>query len=316
MITLSHKSKQYLLVALKVFILTLTFGYIYAKMNSDDSIEFETFINTITNKGRPAIGKIIFFIGLATANWSLEILKWQTVASNVKPMSLKTAMKQSLASLTISLATPNRIGDYGAKAYFFETSKRKQILLLNFFSNSTQMAITSIFGIIGLLYLVVEFSLELSAWKLMLFGLFVAILLILGYVFKQKELLIKGFTINKVLLYFKKLPSGVKIKTVLYSLGRYMIFSFLFYELLLFFGAEITLENAIFMIASMYLLVSIIPTLFIFDVVIRGGVAVWLFSMVEIPELSVLCAVLAMWLLNFVLPSILGSFYVISHKPK
>jgi hypothetical protein len=64
----------------------------------------------------------------------------------------------------------------------------------------------------------------------------------------------------------------------------------------------------------MYLFVSVIPTIFIFDLVVRGGVAVWLFSMVGVSELTILSTVLSMWLLNFVFPAIWGSFYVANYK--
>ena len=63
------------------------------------------------------------------------------------------ATKQSLASLTLSLITPNRIGEYGAKALYYTNDKRKQILLLNFAGNFYQLIITIVLGAIGLVYL-------------------------------------------------------------------------------------------------------------------------------------------------------------------
>jgi hypothetical protein len=74
--------------------------------------------------------------------------------------------------------------------------------------------------------------------------------------------------------------------------------------------------EAIPLILSMYLLVSVIPSVFIFDVVVRGGVAVWLFSLAEVNELIVLSTVLVMWILNFVFPAIVGSILLIKHKPE
>jgi hypothetical protein len=89
----------------------------------------------------------------------------------------------------------------------------------------------------------------------------------------------------------------------------------MFYGMLLFFNANIPFSEAMPLIFAMYLLVSILPTLFIFDVVIRGGVAVWLFSFAGIPELTVLSAVLAMWLFNFVIPALFGGFFVLTYQP-
>ena len=44
------------------------------------------------------------------------------------------------------------------------------------------------------------------------------------------------------------------------------------------------------------------------------SVAVFLFSQLGIDELTVLCIVLIMWILNFVLPSIVGSYYLMKLK--
>ena len=67
-------------------------------------------------------------------------------------------------------------------------------------------------------------------------------------------------------------------------------------------------------ISSMYLLASIIPSIFIFDVAIKGSVAVYLFSFVYINEVIILSITTIMWILNFVLPSIIGSYYVLRFK--
>ena len=315
MIAVPHKAKQYLLAAIKVLVLAITFGYIIYKLKNNTSIGFSEFKAAIFTKGNISIYSLLLFVFLASANWFFEILKWKTLVSTFEKIDFKTALKQSLASLTVSLATPNRIGEYGAKALFFENKKRKKILLLNFFSSVAQMFITTFFGIFGLLYLLRNFNISYSVVTVCYFGIGVILLFTVGYYFKEKELLLKGFSIAKTIQFFKKIPFQRKFKTVLFSAFRYVIFSGMFYGLLLFFGGEISFSEAIPLIFAMYFLVSIVPTLFIFDVVIRGGVSVWLFSFAGVPELIVLSTVLAMWLLNFVMPSLLGSLFVITYQP-
>ncbi|KJJ37856.1 hypothetical protein [Aequorivita vladivostokensis] len=315
MIAVPHKAKQYLLAAAKVLVIALTFGYIFFKLKNNSTLGFSDFTATVLSKGSIAAYSLLFFALLATANWFFEILKWQTLVSTFEKMNFKTALKQSLASLTVSLATPNRIGEYGAKALFFESKKRKKILLLNFFSSAAQMFVTSFFGFFGLLYLLRNFNISYSVATLCYFGIGIILLFAVGYYFKEKELLLKGFSIAKVIQFFKKIPLQIQFKTLLFSTFRYAIFSGMFYGLLLFFGVNIAFWEAIPLIFAMYFLVSILPTLFIFDVVIRGGVAVWLFSFAGVAELVVLSTVLAMWIFNFVLPSLLGSFFVLTYQP-
>ena len=313
MIALSNKSKQYGSIALKVLILSIAFVYIYKKITADETIPLLDFIDTVQSKNK---WFIILFLGFAIGNWILEILKWKTVVSAIKKISFREATRQSLTSLTISLATPNRIGEYGAKAYFFKSKHRKKILLLNLFSSLWQMLVTSVLGITGLVYIAKKYSLSLSPLKIVISIVLFFIVLIFGYFFKEKELIVKGLSITKVINYFKNMPRYIQIKIGVLSALRYLIFSSLFIIILFFFGAKISLQDAIFLVFAMYVLSSIVPSVFIFDTVVKGGVAVGLFSLVGVSQWIVLCTVLSMWILNFGLPAICGSFYVIAHKSK
>ncbi|WP_313112941.1 lysylphosphatidylglycerol synthase domain-containing protein [Aequorivita sediminis] len=314
MTTESYKAKQYLLASAKALILVITFGYIFYKLKNSPTVNLVDFISLIQKKGSNVIYFLSLFLGLTAANWFFEILKWQTLVSTIEKINFKTAMKQSLASLTVSLATPNRVGEYGAKVLFFERLKRKKILFLNFLSGTAQMLATVIFGVIGLFYFLRNFKVDYSIALFLYFGLGLITILCIAYYFNKKKLKNKHLINSKAILFFKKIPFHVKLKTIVFSIFRYVIFSGMFYCMLLFFGADIAFVEAMLLIFSMYLLVSILPTLFIFDVVIRGGVAVWVFSFAGISELVVLPTVLAMWFFNFVLPSILGSLYVVTYQ--
>lgn len=310
-----RKTKQYLLALAKVLVLAITFGYIFYRLRNNPDLDFSEFINGIVAKGFSASYFLLFFLLLATFNWVFEILKWKNLASTIQKIDFKTALKQSLASLVVSLATPNRIGEYGAKALFFEKADRKKVLLLNFYSNATQLAATVLFGLIGVSYFLFNYEVSYSYGALIFIVIALVSVGVAGYYFRDKEFFLKGFSIANIFRFFQKLPNFLKLKVFVFSVLRYFIFSYMFYGLLLFFGAEVSFFTAMALIFAMYFLVSIVPTIFIFDVVVRGGVAVWLFSYAGVSELIVLSTVLAMWIFNFVLPSILGAFYVLTYKP-
>jgi hypothetical protein len=304
MILMLHKSKHYLLLTLKVIILGLTSTYVFVKISKHSTPEIISFFEQLQISNGISFWAIISFLGLTMANWFF-----------VQTITYRTAMKQSLYALTVSMATPNRVGDYGAKALFYDPKDRKKVLFLNFYSNSIQMMVTLFFGIFGLLYIIQRFGLTFSYAKLTV-GLCIGlILLLLGYRFKEQQLIINGLTISKVIDKITSFPSALKLKTIAYSILRYLIFSFLFYRILVFYGASITYLDAIPVIFAMYLLVSIVPTFFIFDVIVRGGVAIWLFSFLGIQEVIVISTVLTMWALNFVIPSIIGGYYLFSYSP-
>jgi hypothetical protein len=64
----------------------------------------------------------------------------------------------------------------------------------------------------------------------------------------------------------------------------------------------------------MYIIASIIPTVFILDLVIKGTVAVWLFSYANANEFLILAITSIMWCLNFAIPAVIGSYFVMNFK--
>lgn len=309
----SHKSTQYWLVALKVSLLVLALGYIFLKVRDENTIVLKNLTASFQVSNLPYW---LLFICLATLNWLLEIYKWKISVTTWFPLKFKEAFKQSLGSLTASLITPNRIGEYGAKALFFKPKDRKKIVFLNFVHSSSQMLVTLLFGVPALFYFIWKFSITIAISKMILLLSLFSILLFLGYVYRKKQLGIKGLSIENFWKKFKEISIVRKLKILLLSVARYLIFSFLFYQLLQFFGGSILLKDATIVIFTMYLLVSVIPSFFVLDVVIRGGVAVWLFSFVGVSEILVLSTVFFMWLLNTVIPAIVGSYFVLTFKPK
>ena len=123
MVALSHKAKQYGWFALKVFILSVAFIYIYRKVVLQDIASWGIMVDAVRTK---SFGYLFLFLGITIANWFFEIKKWQTITTVIKKISFAEAAKQSLAALTVSLATPNRIGDYGAKFFILKNNTEKK----------------------------------------------------------------------------------------------------------------------------------------------------------------------------------------------
>ncbi|GAA4268372.1 lysylphosphatidylglycerol synthase domain-containing protein [Hyunsoonleella aestuarii] len=255
---------------------------------------------------------LAFLLFLSTFNWFFEILKWQILVSILKKISYKEALEQSLASLTASLFTPNRIGEYGAKAMYYIGDLRKDILLLNLVGNMMQMGVTLIFGIMGLLLFVSNNELHLRRYNFNLLAIIIIITGALLYFFtKNSTFSIRGYSLQKIKNHFQKLPQRNLRIAFAFSFIRYIIFSFQFFVLMRMFQVDIAYYDCMIAISTMYLLASIVPSIFILDVLVKGSVAVYIFSLLEINELTILCIVTLMWLFNFVFPSIVGSYYVL-----
>ncbi|WP_338356553.1 lysylphosphatidylglycerol synthase domain-containing protein [Yeosuana marina] len=309
---LTYKSKQLFFVLIKISLVVAAFYFIYKKLTKNSDLNFYDFLLFLSKNNSFSLKNITFLIILSILNWFFEILKWQELVSFIQKISFKKALEQSLGSLTASLFTPNRIGEYGAKAIYFRRPLRKRILLINLLSNFLQMGITTILGIIGLLFFYRSYNINLSINSLIIIAsIIVFTLVLIVFLFRKNNFSVKGFPLEKIRQFIISFPINKFVLATVFSLLRYLIFSFQFYYLLTLFGIDISYLNAMMVVTSMYLLASIIPSIFVFDVVIKGSIAVYLFSFIGVEELISLSVVTLMWILNFVLPSIIGSYYVL-----
>ncbi|GAA4888527.1 lysylphosphatidylglycerol synthase domain-containing protein [Flaviramulus aquimarinus] len=313
MYNLPYKTKQFFFVLIKLSIVGGAFYFIYHKIASNSVLSFSDFIDFLTKKHIFSLKNVSFLVFLSIFNWFFEILKWKNLVSFVKTIRFKNALEQSLGALTASLFTPNRIGEYGAKAIYYTINLRKRIMLINLLSNVLQMSVTTILGGLGFYFFILEYNPDVNYYKLARFLVILLMAFILiGFGMIKNTFSIKGFSLVKIKYFIADYPKNQLVLGFLFSLVRYAVFSFQFYFLLHLFEVNITYFNAMVIIASMYLIVSVVPSVFIFDVVIKGSVAVYLFSFIQVSELTVLSIITLMWLFNFVLPSVFGSYYVLN----
>lgn len=311
----SYKTKQFLFVLIKISIVAGALFFIYTKLIENEQLTLSEFINFLKELDTFSLYNIFVVLILSDLNWGFEVLKWKSLVKNVKRISFISALEQSLAGVTASLITPNRIGDYGAKAIYYPKPLRGKIVLLNLLGHMSQMTITTVFGIIGLIIFVNKYQINIDYFKV---GRFVLILVLIFGLFifglKKQRFTIKGHSTQQIFEFIRSLPNDAHVYNLGYALIRYLIFSYQYYYLLLMFGVEVNYLNAMVLITSMYFLASVIPTMTFFDVVIKGSVAVFLFNYVEVNELTILSITTIMWLLNFGIPSLFGSYFVLNFK--
>ena len=314
--SVSHKSKQLFGFAIKLAIVIGAGYFIYNKLMHDSQLDFDTFVAQVKASQLFSVTTTLVLCLATFLNWFVEIIKWKTLATHIKFISIWESTAHSLGGLTASLFTPNRVGEYGAKALYFHKSERKHVLGLNFLGNMAQLVTTVFFGLIGFSIFVAEFGVELPWQKIARMSIFV---LLFGGIFlvmsKQKRFQIKGYTWKRLRDFMRNISGEIHLKNMSFSIIRYVIFAHQFYFLLLLFGLNTSYFIAMSAITAMYLITSLIPMLFIFDVVVKGSVAVWLFGYLNVPELSILSVVLLMWIFNFVIPSIFGSYFVLNFNP-
>lgn len=261
-----------------------------------------------------SVKNVVVLLVLTALNWYFEILKWKSLSSYVRENSFKETAKESLASFTAAIFTPSRIGEYGAKCLYYSRSYWKKIVFLNFLGNMGQLFVTYFFGIAGLLYLITTLDLPLPVFNASAVGLLLILPFAIYWAMKRFKVRLKGFSVQRLEESFHEVPQKIRTDTVLFATLRYLIFTHQFYFLLLLFQVDLPYALVISAVFSVYLLASVIPTMIIFDAVIKGGFAIWIFGLLNVPEIIVMSVVLTAWILNFGAPGFAGSYFVLKYR--
>ncbi|MGM0634568.1 MAG: hypothetical protein ACQESK_00780 [Bacteroidota bacterium] len=239
-------------------------------------------------------------------NWFFESLKWQELVSSRFEITLKKAVKEQLAAQSLAIFTPNRIGEFGAKALFYSPNKRSDILTFTFLGNLFQLLTTVFFGIFGLAFLVYH-QVDIDYSNVLWFVFFTAILLLFLTLSRKKWKDLKWIQpIKKALC----LPRKHTCKLALFSCLRYVVFSHQFYFLALVFGVDLPYETFMLLLFSTYFLASVIPSAFLLDMGIKAGIGSFLFSEFGVLPSLIIGITALLWIANAVLPAIIGNFFL------
>ncbi|MCG9791632.1 lysylphosphatidylglycerol synthase transmembrane domain-containing protein [Flavobacterium algicola] len=309
MISIPHKTKQFLVLLVKILIVGGAFYFIYNQLANNDKLDWAQFIS-IFNKNKSVTG-VGFLLLLSVLNRYFEILKWQNLASFIKPITVREATKQVLAALTAGIFTPNGVGEYAGKALYYEKNETKQVIFLNLICNGIQMVLTIIIGLFGLLYYNALYNVITT--KTVGF-IFLALLIIVALIFSIKKITIKGYSIEKLIRKINEIPKRIHQKNIFLGICRYLVFSHQYYFLFIAFDVDLPYLTLMSAVTSVYFLASSLPTFQFLDFAVKGSVAIYFFGILGVNEWVIIFVSTLMWFLNVVIPVIFGSFYVLNFK--
>lgn len=309
--SIPHKAKQFLVFTVKVVIVCAAFFFIYKQLTEHNQLNRSRFLLLFEKKW--TLGSVLFILLLSVLNRLLEILKWKNLVGSFQTITLWQATAQVLGALTAGIFTPNGLGEYAGKALFFEKAKAKKIVFLNLLCNGIQMILSLFFGAFGLLYFNSKYAVITAQTILLLFSV---LTLLIAVSFFIRRLTIKGYSLEKIVHKVNLLPRKIHHRNILLGLARYLVFSHQYYFLFLAFDVHQPYLIMMAAIAGVYLIASVLPSFQFLDFAVKGSVAVYFFGLLGINEWIVIFITSLMWLLNVVIPVILGSFFVLNFKVK
>ena len=253
---------------------------------------------------------------LLALNFSLETFRWKSLADHVTTEPFLRVFASYMAGIACALFTPAGLGDYPARIIYLHPKSTGKL-------RYTAVAVTGFiaqyltvlfFGIVSLCINVVnQFNPRLNV--LVWFALPLAFIMIWTYLKAERILAwLAAFRIfRKLALYHelaKRLPASLKLKVILLSATRFIVYNAQFLLFLHAFGVTFPLWHGAVLTSLFFFTMTLIPSFALVEVGIRGGIALLLFSSVSGNSIGILSASTLLWLCNIILPAIPGAFCI------
>ena len=256
------------------------------------------------------------------ANWLIESVKWKIIIKPLQDISLRQSVKAICSGITLSIFTPNRIGEYGGRVFYLKPINRIRAVFATMIGSYANILSVIIFGVAGILLQLKFLQTSITMSKPL-----ISLLAILGFVlafflyYNLKH--IPKLTNRKwfksrarnILNIFTKYSTKVLSQLLGLSLLRYLVFATQYLLLLKIFGIKLSLLVGYAKMGLIYLTQTIIPTIAVAELGIRGNVALFFLKDVLMDEkmrIGVISATFSLWLINLIIPAIFGAFFILN----
>jgi hypothetical protein len=273
----------------------------------------------------PSLFYLVAVAALMFVNWGLEAIKWKTCVQPVQPVSFRTSFRAVLAGVSFAVSTPNRMGEYLGRVLYMQEGSRMKVIALTILGSISQLIITLIFGLSGLLVLndsILSSGLAgSSTWlSLVITGGGLALLLLLFFYFR-----VHWFTrwmdkippVKKYAWVFSGLDTlnaTILLRLLSLSLARYLVFALQYGLLFKFFGVEVTAGQGFWALAIVFFMMAVIPAIALFEIVQKVYITKEVFAMFTANVLGINLVTTTIWFINLVIPAIIGSVLILGIK--
>lgn len=268
-----------------------------------------------------------FVVLMLFLNWGLEALKWQLLLSPLEKINFSTSLKSVFAGCSVTMLTPNRTGEFGGRILFLRPENRIKAISATIVGSISQLTITIIIGVIA----IISLKNATASYKLIkelpwIFNQYVILIsslagFILLTIFLRLDFLVKYLghisMLKKISEHFSFLNffnRKILLRILFFSLLRYLVFILQYIFLLHVLHVEIDTLVCFGLLALFYLTMAILPTIGFTELPVRSTTSVLILGLISENVLGIQTAALGIWLINLVIPSIIGSFYFLKTK--
>ncbi len=264
---------------------------------------------------------------LVFVNWGIEARKWQILIKPLENFSFITAFRSVLAGCSITMLTPNRVGEYGGRILYVKEENRLDAIPLTILGSISQLFVTILMGTAGLLYVkffsnntqLFTFFPAYTAEVLLAVSTCAAIFLLLIYLrvslfvnFLSRISYPKKFVSHIILL--NTFSRKQLLRILFLSFLRYTVFILQYILFLQAMQVQISFFTCYWLLTIFYLVMAMAPTIGFTELPIRAAASLEILQVYSNNLIGIQAASLGIWIINLVVPAIVGSLLILSIK--
>ncbi len=255
-------------------------------------------------------------------NWGIEARKWQLALSPVHTITFPVACRAIFTGTTLAFFTPNRIGEYMGRIMHLEEGKRISSIALTIVCSLAQLMITITAGIAGIYF--IRDRLEAAEGPRIIFWINLFLTGVCGvwivltiFYFRISWLMKKIETIRgieKYLTYISVLDrfnATLLLRILSLSAGRFLIFILQYALLFSAFGVNMEWWQTFWSVSVVFLVIAVIPSIALLtELGVRWEASLEVIRLFSPNMAGILAASLAVWVINLVIPALIGSLLI------
>lgn len=265
----------------------------------------------------------LFFVvgGLMLLNWLLEAVKWEQLVRQVERVGLRQAFIATIAGTSVGFVSVNRTGDFLGRVLFLAPSNRVAGSFATALGSIAQFVVTLVAGGSALVLhtMATVPSPWLTGWFTWALAMLTALVSCIALVLYFSPGHLRQLILLLPFLHRFERASGVLTRyqrsdlltVLLLSAARYLVFGAQYVLLLHSFIPDIAIPSLMLGVPLVYLIATLIPSIMLTELGVRGSVAVAVFAPFGADAALVLLATTCLWVINVALPASVGSLLLL-----
>lgn len=301
------KSNKPYLRIFNALLIIVAYGYLAYRLIIFDN--YESFFTAFRSIGLYKWLTLATILLLMPINVVAEAGKWRLLLRKTEPMTIWGAQRQVYYGYVGAFITPYHAGDYPARAMLLkDKSNFSAAVGMGLVGTIALLVVELIFGIPATwLYISYDPSIPMQYFAIA----FIVLVLMLSFLPHLARYLShhqwKNTQMRQLSTALSHMSYPLFMKTIAWSMLRYIIWAVQLALTLHFCGIDMTLVQYMIAIPFYYMVVAIFPSMPALNIAIRGSWSLIIFDTFTDNSAGIALAVLLIWIINTVLPMLIGS---------